>query len=103
MKGDIKEMDGIYNITMQTPMGMEKGNISFTQGGETFSGSLNILGTKNPFNGGKLIGTDFEFSGEIKKLIKKFAYTAKGTINGDTLTATATTKFGILKINGTRE
>lgn len=93
-------MNGTYNITMQTPMGMEKGTITFTQDGDTLSGSLNILRGNNPFSGGKVEGNEFVFSGEIKKLITKIPYTAKGTLEGDLLTAVADTKYGKLAIKG---
>ncbi|TCZ80837.1 hypothetical protein E0485_00645 [Paenibacillus albiflavus] len=95
-------MDGTYNITMQTPMGMEKGTITFTQEGNALSGSLNIFRGSNVFSGGKVEGNEFEFSGEIKKLIAKIPYTAKGTIYGDNLTAVADTKYGKLAIKGSR-
>jgi len=95
-------MDGIYNITMQTPIGMEKGTITFTQDGEALSGSLYILRGSNAFSGGKVEGNEFEFSGEIKKLIAKIPYTAKGTIDGVNLTAVADTKYGKLAIKGNR-
>ncbi|MGM1046999.1 MAG: hypothetical protein ACQEXX_12745 [Bacillota bacterium] len=95
-------MNGTYNITMQTPMGMEKGTITFTQDGDALGGSLNILRGSNAFSGGNIKGNEFIFSGEIKKLITKIPYTAKGTIDGDNLTAVADTKYGKLAIKGNR-
>jgi len=95
-------MNGTYSITMQTPMGLEKGTITFAQDGEALSGSLNILRGSNAFSGGHIEGNAFEFSGEIKKLITKIPYTAKGTIEGDHLTAVADTKYGKLSIEGNR-
>jgi len=95
-------MNGTYNITMQTPMGMEKGTITFTQDGDSLSGSLNILRGSNAFSGGKIEGNEFIFSGEIKKLITKIPYSAKGTLEGDHLTAVADTKYGKLAIEGNR-
>ena len=58
-------MNETYNITMQTPMGMEKGTINFTQDGDSLSGSLNILRGSNDFSGGKVEGSAFVFSRAI--------------------------------------
>jgi hypothetical protein len=95
-------MNGTYNITMQTPVGMEKGTITFSQDGDVLSGSMNILRSSNVFSDGKVEGNTFEFSGEIKKLITKIPFTAKGMIDGDLLTAVADTKYGNLTIKGNR-
>jgi len=65
-------MNENYNITIQTPMGVEKGTITFAVDGDVLSGSLNIMGEKNDFSNRKLNGNEFEFSGKIKKLIKKY-------------------------------
>jgi len=60
-------MNENYNITIQTPMGVEKDTITFVVDGDVLSGSLNIMGEKNDFSNGKLNGNESEFSEEIKK------------------------------------
>ncbi len=65
-------MNENYNITIQTPMGAEKDTITFVVDGDVLSNLLNIMGEKNDFSNGKLNGNEFEFSGKIKKLIKKY-------------------------------
>lgn len=53
-------MNEKYNITMQTPMGVEKGTITFVVDGDVLSGSLNIVGEKNDFSNGKLNENKFK-------------------------------------------
>lgn len=64
-------MNENYNITIQTPMGVEKDTITFVVDGDVLSGLLNIMGEKNNFSNGKLNGNEFSI-GKIKKLIKKY-------------------------------
>ncbi|WP_346916980.1 hypothetical protein [Clostridium sp.] len=95
-------MEGKYYISMQTPMGLEKGTIEFIVSGDRLSGSLKAKGVTSTFYGGTVNGNEFEFSGEFKKFITKIAYTAKGKIEGNNLTAIVHSKFGNFTVKGIR-
>ena len=95
-------INGTYKISMSTPMGPKSGSITFIDKDGVLSGYIRALGSENPFKNGKSSGNSFEFDGILKILFRRFEYTAKGTITGDVLKATATTKFGIMEIEGTR-
>lgn len=96
-------MNGVYNIIINTPMGVEAGRLTlFVREGDKLSGILSIIGCETDFTGGKIFGNKFEFEGELHKILEKYYFTAKGTINGDTLKGEADTKFGKLPITGTR-
>lgn len=92
-------MNGSYNITMITPLGPEKGTILLNADEEKLSGILKIMGNEKEFTG-TAKGNSFEFSSELKKLITKIPFSAKGTVNGDTMEANIDSKFGQMKIIG---
>jgi len=95
-------MNGTFKINLSTPMGMKSGTISLTEEDGKLIGSLRALGHDNPIKNGKVSGNSFEFAGVLNTGFGKIEYSAQGNINGDALSATAKTKFGVMKINGTR-
>lgn len=95
-------MNGTFRVTLLTPIGSKSGTINFIDDNGVLSGSIHAMGSENPFRNGISNGNSFEFSGTLKIAFNRFDYTAKGSITGDTLSATAVTKFGIMQINGTR-
>jgi hypothetical protein len=95
-------MNGTFKVSMSTPLGLKSGTISFVDEDGCLSGSINALGNENPLMNGKSSGNDFEFDGVLKTGFGKIDYTAKGTISGDKLQATANTKYGTMKIIGKR-
>jgi hypothetical protein len=95
-------MNGTFKVSLSTPMGLKSGTISSVDENGVLSGSLHALGSENSFRNGKTSGNTFEFTGALKMGFGKIEYDAKGTITGDILQATAKTKFGMMKINGTR-
>jgi hypothetical protein len=95
-------MNGSFKISLSTPLGTKKGTISFIDENGSVSGYIDALGSKNLFKDVKTSGDSFEFKGTLKIGYNKFDYIAKGTVTGDILKATAVTKFGNMKISGTR-
>ena len=93
---------GTYAVSLQTPMGLEKGKVTFRESGGALSGTLIVSGVGNPIQKGKADGNTFEISGTIRKAFFRISYTAKGEVNGDTLTATAYSKYGSFVISGVR-
>lgn len=94
-------MEQKYAIKMNTPIGLEEGTITMAIDGDNVSGILKVMGSDNNFDG-KINGNEFEFSGSIKKFISKINYSAKGTIDGNELKATAQTNFGVMTIEGNK-
>ena len=95
-------VNGTYTISMSTPLGMKTGTLILTEENGILTGSIRALGKNNPITNGKYNKNEFEFSGTLNTMLSKIKYTAKGTINGDTLQATADTKYGVMNINGSR-
>lgn len=93
---------GNYAVSLKTPMGMESGILTLNQSGGELTGTLKAFGSANPIAHGKADGNRFEFSGSVRKLFMRIDYKAAGVVEGDTLTATADTKYGQFVIRGTR-
>jgi hypothetical protein len=93
-------MNEIYNITLSTPLGLKKGSLRFLNDNGNLSGSLVFMGNENPFTNGTSDGNNFEFAGVFSLGSKRFKYSVKGSTDGDTLKAIASTKFGNMQIKG---
>ena len=90
----------IYSITMKTPFGIQQGKLTFKINGKSVSGTLDGMGTKSEFHNGKFDGNNFEFSGQIKKLLARIQYVAKGTLSDNILSGSVNTKYGIFSVTG---
>ena len=95
-------MNASFNITIDTPIGSQKGVVTFVDENGALSGSIRAMGNTNFFKKGKIVDNSFTFSGILDVGFFKFAYTAKGTIVGNELKAVATTSSGTFQMRGTR-
>lgn len=95
-------INGTYSISMQMPDGVETGKVTFTETEGRLNGTLKAGNASSSFSDGMVNGNHFEFSGIMKKLFLKIPYTAKGEVQGNILSATADTKYGIFNIKGSR-
>lgn len=90
----------IYNITMKTTFGIQQGRITFIINDKSLSGVLEGIGSKSEFYNGKINGNNFEFSGQIRSLLFRIQYVAKGTLNNNMLSASVNTNHGIFSVTG---
>lgn len=95
-------MNGTFNITLYTPFGPQSGVLMLIDENGILHGSIRAMGNSNYFRNGKSNGNSFEFSGILNAGFFNIRYSAKGTVDGDTLKAKVTTDSGIFQINGTR-
>jgi len=95
-------MNGTFSITIGTPIGSQKGVVTFVDESGKLSGSIRAMGNTNLFKNGKMVGNSFEFSGILDIGLFKFTYTAKGTIVENALKGVATTNSGSFQMSGTR-
>lgn len=90
----------IYKITMQTPFGLKQGRITFLINGESLNGILEGMGYRSEFHNGKFNNNSFEFSGQIKNLIARIQYSAKGTLSNNLMSGSVNTKYGMFSVTG---
>lgn len=93
---------GAYAITMKTPRGVEKGTLTLSEKNGVLNGTIRALGHTNAFAGGRTDGERFSFAGLLRFGLFKFHYTARGRVEGDTLTAVADTSYGSFELKGER-
>ena len=95
-------LEGTYALNLNTPMGnipckvglwMERGNLS---------GSIEMMGSKNYFKGGKVEDNKCVFSGDFNTPMGNINYNILGIVEGDRLTVFAETNKGRFKLEGTR-
>ena len=96
-----------YSITLQTPMGREQGLLTLQEKDGMLSGSIQTKGRVNRFDAGRCAvsehgGMRFSFQGILSLGFIKIPYTARGTVQGDTLKAVADTRFGSFPFQGKR-
>ena len=95
-------MDGIYRVAMATPLGTQSGTVSFMEQSGALGGTISFQGGVNNFSGGTVNGNTFAFGGTLKTGFGIFQYRIRGKVEGDTLTATAYTRFGGMPVKGKR-
>lgn len=96
-------IDGTYAISIKTPMGLKKGELTLAGNDGILTGKMSALGKENEITPGTYSGDDFAFSGELKTAVGKLAYNLSGTVNGNELSGVAKTKKGDLILKGTRK
>lgn len=93
-------MDGLYEISLKTPMGEIKGNVELATSGNELSGYIETMGKRNNFSGGKVNGNKFTISGNINASIANIKYDIQGEVIGNTLNINAKTNMGSFKLQG---
>lgn len=94
--------DGVWNLSVQTPIGKQTLTLTLTSDGNALSGALDGSEGRNEIQDGTIDGSSIFFRATLKKPVKiKVSYKAK--IEGDTLSGTAKTPlFPTLVFTGTR-
>ncbi len=95
-------MDGLYEISIKTPMGEIKGNVKLVTNGNELSGYIETMGKRNDFSGGRVNGNKFTISGNVNVSIANIKYDIQGEVIGNTLNINAKTNMGSFKLQGRR-
>ena len=93
-------MDGMYEISIKTPMGVMKGKVILQQNGENLNGTLEIMGMKNDLLGGKVRENQCYFKGNIQNNALNIQYEIMGELQGNILNIYAKTNMGEFKLQG---
>lgn len=95
-------MDGVYETKINTPMGGINAKIALKQSGNTINGMVEIMGSKNALNGGKVEGNKCYFTGEMKNNMLSLKYNITGELVGNTLNIYAKTNMGEFKLQANK-
>lgn len=95
-------LEGRYQLKINTPMGDLTGQLELRMQNKELFGTLEIMGGKNQFRGGKVEGNKCVFSGEFNTPMGMINYNILGIVEGDKLDIYAETNKGRFKLQGTR-
>jgi hypothetical protein len=94
--------DGIWNLTMQTPMGERCSTLTLSTAGGALTGKQEAEGDTTDIADGSVSGDDVSWKVSITNPMP-LTLTFSGTVNGNSLTGTADTgMFGSFPFEGTR-
>lgn len=93
-------MDGIYEISTNTPMGRINGRVFLKSNGENLSGTLEIMGMRNDLGPGRVRGNQCYFKGSIRNNSLNIEYEVMGQLQRNILDIYAKTNFGEFKLQG---
>lgn len=95
-------MDGVYETSINTPMGNINARIALKQTGNVVNGMVEIMGSKNPLTDGKVNGNKCYFSGEMKNNMLNLKYEITGELIERTLNIYAKTNMGEFKLQANK-
>ena len=91
-------MDGVYETSINTPMGNINARIALKQTGDIINGMVEIMGSKNALWQGKANGNKCLFQGEMKNNMLTIKYDITGELVGNNLNIYAKTNMGEFKL-----
>lgn len=93
-------MDGLYQLSVKTPMGVITGNLKLITNGKNLSGYVEVMGNKNEFNNGSVNGNKFSISGILKTRLKNINYNVDGEVINNNINLYAKTNMGNFNLQG---
>lgn len=95
-------LSGQYDVSMDLFGKQKTGVLTLVQKGDSLSGRLKSPDLSLSFANGKVTGNRFSFSGVVPVMIFKIPFSAQGESQGERITISADTKYGVFTIHGTR-
>ena len=87
-------MDGIYETSINTPMGPMNARIYLKTNGNNLTGMIEMMGMKNEINGGKVEGNKCFMKGNLKNNMLSLQYNIIAELIGNKLNIYAKTNMG---------
>lgn len=95
-------IDGNWEVSMNTPMGEQKGTLILKVDGNSLSGKVDTAMGSEEFNDGTVSGNNLEWSIDISKPMP-MTLNFKATVEGDSMTGNVGLgMFGSAPLNGQR-
>lgn len=96
-------ISGRYEITLKSPLGSKKGELSLTEADGTLAGAMKLLGTENTLAGSLCGDNCFHFTGVLQTPITALRYECVGNVADDTLHGIVKTSKGDFLLTGSRK
>jgi len=97
----MSNLTGKFNVVIHSPVGERKAVLDFIANGTVLAGQLSTDKNVSPIEG-TADGDTFDFNAKVPTPLGKMKAHIRGSIEGDTLTATARLTLGESKITGQR-
>jgi hypothetical protein len=96
-------IDGHYQLTLDTPMGKQDGTMTLKTDGTSLSGALANAKGSTEFSGGTVDGDEVAFDTRIPTPIGRLKAHVTGRVEDDHFTGDAKLPLGSVQIDGTRD
>ncbi|MCB2177470.1 MAG: hypothetical protein KQH57_16800 [Actinomycetales bacterium] len=93
---------GSYDLTVDTPFGAQHGRLDLDLTTDRLTGRLATASGTSELDDGSVDGDAFTFTTRLRTPMGRMKATVTGTVDGDTLTASARLPLGRAAIHGTR-
>jgi hypothetical protein len=95
-------VDGVYNITVNTPMGSQVSKLTLITSGNTLTGTneSQMMGTSKLT--GTVNGNEVQWEENASTPMGDIKISFKGKVEGDKISGEATTPFGSIPLEGTK-
>ncbi len=94
---------GTYSITIETPMGDRKSDLTLVENNNTLTGTLVGKESQTELTNCELHGNNIAFEVTVPTIMGKMNVQMNCTIDADNLTGTAKLPLGEFKVKGTRK
>ena len=91
-------MDGVYEASINSPMGKINIRLALKQDGRIINGMIEIMGSKSALSQGRVEGNRCYFIGEIRSNTMSLKYNLIGELIGNVLNIDAKTSMGQFKL-----
>ncbi len=93
-------MEYLYEIQLEVPLGIRKGNMSLHINNEQISGELEVLGNKETFEGNITNDGVISITGTLVSIVRNIPYKGIGKIQENTLQMLLCVSDGSYKLTG---
>jgi len=95
-------VNGTYNIIAESPIGKQKGLITYHTHGDVLMGTADVMGETFKITDGKVDGDRFYHTIIMKTPMGKLKGKVIGKVEGDTVSGTFTLPIGKINFSGNR-
>jgi hypothetical protein len=97
-------IDGVYNITIKTPMGDQQAKLTLKTDGDTLTGtSESAMTGVTELSEGIVSGNAIEWSEKTSSPMGVMEFNMKATVDGDKISGQAVSALGLALFDGNRE
>lgn len=94
-------MDGTYEVTLDTPIGIQRGRLILKTDGDALSGTLIAMNNNAEING-KATDNGFTFNCTVNYNYENIPVDVEGTVEEESIKGRGKTRYGVVLIRGNK-